>query len=70
MKKALSLLLALVICLSLCACGGDKPADEDTNQTTTTTTQANDFVWEDDSVFNDAEIAWHRVDNGLAGELL
>lgn len=33
MKKALSLILALVICLSLCACGGN--ADEAQPQTTT-----------------------------------
>ena len=57
MKKIILALLALTLMVSLCACGGDKPADEDTNQTTTTT-QANDFDWEDDSVFNDAELSW------------
>ena len=32
MKKALSLILALVLCLSLCACGGgNKPANTETN---------------------------------------
>ena len=33
MKKALSLILALVLCLSLCACGGN--ADDKQHQTTT-----------------------------------
>ncbi len=37
MKKALSLILALVMCLSLCACGGGEgsiPTDNDTTQNT------------------------------------
>ena len=33
MKKALSLILALVMCLSLCACGGDEPNGTKPNQT-------------------------------------
>ena len=33
MKKAISLLLALVLCLSLCACGGGNSEDADLNET-------------------------------------
>ena len=45
MKKALSLILALVMCLSLCACGGgndpaDTPATEETKSSTTEATAA------------------------------
>ena len=42
MKKALSLLLALVMCLSLCACGGDKTnetSNKASNETTTPPTE-------------------------------
>ena len=37
MKKAISLLLALVLCLSLCACGGGNDAPETTEAPTETT---------------------------------
>lgn len=37
MKKAISLLLALVLCLSLCACGGGNSDTPDTPETTETT---------------------------------
>lgn len=40
MKKAVSLLLALVMCLSLCACGGSTPASEPTAEPTETTVAA------------------------------
>lgn len=36
MKKALSLLLALVLCLSLCACGGNTGSNENTTNEDTT----------------------------------
>lgn len=36
-KRILCLATALLLAFALCACGGNKPADEDTNQTTTTT---------------------------------
>ena len=38
MKKAISLLLALVLCLSLCACGSGNDAPEATVKTTENTT--------------------------------
>ena len=38
MKKTVSLLLALVLCLSLCACGGGNSDTPDTPETTETTT--------------------------------
>jgi len=37
MKKSISLLLALVMCLSLCACGGDNSNTPDTPETTEAT---------------------------------
>ena len=37
MKKTISLLLALVMCLSLCACGGSNSDTPDTPETTETT---------------------------------
>ena len=50
--------MTLLVCL--CACGGNKPAeDNDTTATTTTTSQAtNGFDCEDDNLFNDAELSW------------
>ena len=41
MKKALSLLLVLVMCLSLCACGGGNDAPETTEATNTPTSTQN-----------------------------
>ena len=38
MKKALSLILALVMCLSLCACGGGNPSIPTNNEATQNTT--------------------------------
>ena len=40
MKKAISLLLALVLCLSLCACGGGESNTPNTPETTETPTDA------------------------------
>lgn len=51
MKKTLALLLALVLMLSLCACGGEK-VEETTNQQTaqkTDETQANDVLDKNDT---------------------
>lgn len=36
-KRMLCLATALVLAFALCACGGEKPAEDDQNQTTTTT---------------------------------
>ena len=44
MKKALSLILALVLCLSLCACGGGNDTPETTEAPTETTTSENTML--------------------------
>ena len=75
MKKAIALLLTLLLVFGLCACGGNA-TDGDTATTTTaepgvtttataaegdttTTTASPTFVVEDDAVFNDAELSWN-----------
>ena len=53
MKKAISLLLALVMCLSLCACGGgnDTPSTPDTTEATQTpTTEATEAPTEPETI--------------------
>lgn len=44
MKKAIPLILVLVICLSLCACGGGNPSVESTEVQQTETTEATETV--------------------------
>lgn len=46
MKKAISLFLALVMCLSLCACGGGNDTPETIEVPTETTTQNNGLTEE------------------------
>ena len=46
MKKAISLLLALVLCLSLCACGGGNDTPETTEATQAPTTEATEVPTE------------------------
>ena len=59
MKKIALVLLALTLLVCLGACGDNKPAEDNDTATTTTPTQAtNGFEWEDDGVFNDAELSW------------
>ena len=48
MKKAISLLLALLMCLPLCACGGDADADADADADTSA--ESNNPVASDDNV--------------------
>ena len=65
MKKTLAFLLAIVMVLGLCACGGGNAPADNTGESTTTTTEGTTttttsptFVAEDDNVFNDAELNW------------
>lgn len=51
-KRILCLVTALLLAVALCACGGDKPAEEDTNQTTTTTNEMGGNL-EGDIQYND-----------------
>ncbi len=44
MKKALSLILALVMCLSMCACGGDNSKGNTSNKPETTTMSKEDML--------------------------
>lgn len=55
MKKMLIGLLAVMMLVGLCACGNND-ADKDTTPSTTTTT--NGFTYENEDVFNDAELDW------------
>ena len=52
-KRILCLATAVLLAFALCACGGNKPAEEDTNQTTTTTNEIGGNL-EGDNHFNDA----------------
>ena len=45
MKKALSLILALVMCLSLCACGNSKANEMPNDQATTVATIPAEDIW-------------------------
>lgn len=51
-KRILCLATALLLAVALCACGGEKPAEEDANQTTTTTNVMGGNL-EGDNHFND-----------------
>ena len=50
MKKAISLLLALVMCLSLCACGGGNDTPEKTEATQAPTTEATEAPTEPEAI--------------------
>lgn len=47
MKKAISLFLALIMCLSLCACGGTKAETEAPKTDTPTSVDTIDFTVDD-----------------------
>lgn len=55
MKKLFAILLATGMLVCLTACGGNTNDEENTPQTTTTT---QGFTFEDEGVFNDAELSW------------
>ena len=50
-KRILCLATALLLAFALCACGGDKPAEENTNQTTTTNAMGGNL--EGENQYND-----------------
>ncbi len=57
MKKAISLLLAFVVCLFLCACGGanDAPSTTETPQTPTETNEQADSIMTKEEMLESAE---------------
>ena len=67
MKKAISLLLALVLCLSLCACGGgngDTPDIPETTESPTETTAPEVTVLTKEEMLEQAtEVQAHEIDN-------
>lgn len=65
MKKAISLLLALVMCLSLCACGGN--AEDETNKQTEATneTVSNENIWNSAESMS-AEMLWDNIGGNAA----
>ena len=69
MKKALSLILALVLCLSLCACGGDK-ANKTPNATTATPTSETETFEVGTTVRTEvAEFTLTEVNDGVRSAL-
>ena len=56
MKKTISLLLALVLCLSLCACGGGNSNTPDTPETTETTAPLEVLMTKDEMLASAVEI--------------
>ncbi len=65
MKKALSLILALTLCLSLCACGGN--AEDETHKQTEETkeTLSNEDIWNSAESIT-AEQLWNAIGGNAA----
>lgn len=61
MKKIIALLLAVILCMTLCACGGNKQSND--NNTTTSSTENNNEVIEftDTVIFEDDNVKLELV---------
>ena len=66
MKKAISLLLALVLCLSLCACGGGNDAPETTEASTETISPEETVMTKEEMLEQAVEI---NIDDLVYGSL-
>ena len=71
MKRVLALILALIMALSLVACGGDKPADQGGEETKVLHMRTNSALqstdWQTTTLTCDMQILWVQVFEGLYG---